>query len=388
LGGTKVGGAANPSTVGGLTNWTKYYFTLAAVNGSSEVVAIADVAGTPVNQILQLSNANSDKIEGWLVNPYTGATNLSKLNSVGAGPATMVADNNLLYCTNLNNPVWAGTNVFTIDATGGLGNYQLFVDNGQLTEGLVLAKPATGKRFLYFSFPNAGVGVTNLVGYELDAITGKMGGSRVATVTIGSGYGYVRQLAVNPAGTLLFVSCMQNSTYILVYTINTTTGALTLVGPIASAGLNRPFKMQVDPSGQFLYVAHYGAGNLVAIKLADRSLIGVYATGVYTNCVAIDPSGKYLYTGSGAGTGSNGQVSAFAINGTTGALTSIDSYDSGGWYPAALSVDLSGSFLAVSNSQNNKLSIFNITPATGALTLKTTVAAGNGAGDMLFVKLP
>jgi 6-phosphogluconolactonase len=174
-----------------------------------------------------------------------------------------------------------------------------------------------------------------------------------------------------------------------VYSINTATGALTLVGPIASAALNRPFKMQVDPSGKFLYVAHYGAGNLVAIKLADMSLIGVYATGVNTNCVAIDPSGKYLYAGSGAGTGANGVVSAYAINAATGALTSIGSYDSGGWYPAALSVDLSGSFLAVSNSQNNKLSIFNINPASGALTWKVTKEnAGNGAGEMLFVRLP
>jgi 6-phosphogluconolactonase (cycloisomerase 2 family) len=65
---------------------------------------------------------------------------------------------------------------------------------------------------------------------------------------------------VDPSGKFAYAANYSSST-ISVYTIDQTTGALTLVGTPVTAG-HGPYSVTVDPSGRFAYAANYHSGNI------------------------------------------------------------------------------------------------------------------------------
>jgi 6-phosphogluconolactonase (cycloisomerase 2 family) len=93
--------------------------------------------------------------------------------------------------------------------------------------------------------------------------------------------------------------------------------------------------------------------------------------------IAVTPSGKYLYA-LGA---ENARLYAFAIDATTGALTSIAGSPfniSVGTYHSGLQVDPSGKFLYF-GTQTGSMGAMNIDETTGAVSFdaaQTTVAYG------------
>jgi len=91
--------------------------------------------------------------------------------------------------------------------------------------------------------------------------------------------------------------------------------------------------------------------------------------------VALNPSGKFAYV---ANLGSN-NVSAFAINANTGALTAVGLPVDTITGPISVTVDLSGSFAYVASDISDTISTFAINATTGALTaVGAPVAAGSG----------
>jgi len=80
--------------------------------------------------------------------------------------------------------------------------------------------------------------------------------------------------------------------------------------------------------------------------------------------VAVDPTGQFVYVAS-----SSGNVSAYSINGTTGALTAVP----GSPFPAgagsvSVTVDSTGRFVYTANSNTNNVSAFTIDETDGHLT--------------------
>ena len=70
-------------------------------------------------------------------------------------------------------------------------------------------------------------------------------------------------------------------------------------------------------------------------------------------------------------------VSAYTINASTGALTSVGAAVAAGNGPASVSVDPSGKYAYVANFGSSSVSAFTINPSTGALTsVGAAVAAG------------
>jgi len=65
-------------------------------------------------------------------------------------------------------------------------------------------------------------------------------------------------------------------------------------------------------------------------------------------------------------------VSIYAINGTTGALTSIGTI-AAGLSPMSIAIDPSGKFAYVANFGSDNVSMYSIDAATGALTLIGTI---------------
>jgi 6-phosphogluconolactonase len=185
-------------------------------------------------------------------------------------------------------------------------------------------------------------------------------------------------LLMDPAGAFLYVE-NAGSNNISVFSINSSTGALS---PVANSpftiGLS-PLNMRLTPSGNFLYVsaANIPLGVIAGFSVTSGTLQLVSLTptdGVNPFGLAIDPAGKYLYA---ANTSSN-SISIFTIK-SSGALNEVsgsplNSYND----PVALLLDAKGQFLYVADQGANNVAVYTITPGTGlpvGLTTSTTLFA-------------
>jgi len=156
--------------------------------------------------------------------------------------------------------------------------------------------------------------------YPLIALTIPSVGKPGATVTFKSKFAYV------PSS--------DNSLY--GYAIDQTTGNLTAIpgSPIRSMGTGLA-AAAVTPDGKRVYTA-----------------------------VAIDPTGRFLYTANG---GSN-DISGFSVDQSTGALTPLaGGAVATGHHPISATIDYSGRLLFVVSDADSSVSTYTIDPSSGAL---------------------
>jgi YVTN family beta-propeller protein len=224
------------------------------------------------------------------------------------------------------------------------------------------------------------------------------GSSNALTFTTTTGAVDPQSIAVDPAGKFAYVASegCDAAGYVSMYTINPTTGALASIGPPVPSNDENTDSVTVDPSGKFAYVASsgnvwdidFGSVLTFAINPTTGALTsttgGINGTGIngtqFFNSVALDPSGKFAYAGDGgafpAGSfGGSSSVSMYTINRTTGALTSTRMIGAG-TNPDSVAVDPVGKFVYVTNFGSNDVSMYTIDATTGGLTSKGTITAG------------
>jgi 6-phosphogluconolactonase (cycloisomerase 2 family) len=224
------------------------------------------------------------------------------------------------------------------------------------------------------------------------------GSSNSLTFTITAGAVDPQSIAVDPTGKFAYVmnaGCDGGvGSYVSMYTINPTTGALASIGPPASTYGYGAYteSVTVDPFGKFAYVTNSGdvydygdgADGNVAMYTIDATTGALTSTGTINgNCpglcfpssVVVDPSGKFAYVANGNTPGSAGSVFMYTINATTGALTSIGTIATG-TNPVSVAVDPAGKFAYVTNSNSNDVSMYTINGTTGLLTPIGMIAAG------------
>jgi DNA-binding beta-propeller fold protein YncE len=161
-------------------------------------------------------------------------------------------------------------------------------------------------------------------------------------------------------------------------------------------GLVGPSSITVDRTGKLVFVLNHGCPfgyvSMYAINPTTGSLTSI-APPVPTReeggrNVAVDPFGKFAYVANFGGRGDSeitGDVSMYAIKATTGALTSIGAIPQncpGLCAPSSVAVDPSGKFAYVTSGRGmppTSVSMFTINTATGALTPNGTIAAGGHA---------
>ncbi len=218
------------------------------------------------------------------------------------------------------------------------------------------------------------------------------GSSSAATFTITTGAVDPQSIAVDPAGKFAYVAsagCAAQG-YVSMYTINPATGALASIAPPVPSQDEGTDWVVVAPSGKFAYVTSSGlfdTDGSVSIYAINGTTGALASAGGISgnspsfccfNSVAVDPSGKFAYAANGGG--GLTVISMYTINGTTGALTSLGTIAAGG-FPISVTVDPSGKFVYVAN-QNSSLdsagnvAMFTIDATTGALTSIGTIAAG------------
>jgi len=192
--------------------------------------------------------------------------------------------------------------------------------------------------------------------------------------------GFPSSVVVHPSGQFVYVAAGTDSGTtglgsVSMYSINTTTGALTSLGSIATGTMiaeSSSSSIVVDPTGAFAYVTNSGSNDIsmytVNASTGVLTSIGTIAAGVQPISVAVEPSGKFAYV---VNAGSI-DISMYTINATTGALTSIGTIITE-HSPTSIAVHPSGKFAYVTHSTLNEVSIYSIDGTTGALTLVGTI---------------
>ena len=200
-------------------------------------------------------------------------------------------------------------------------------------------------------------------------------------------------VAVSPDSKFVFVANRDDGT-ISVLSADATTGALAPVAgsPFAMNGaFNLPVALAVNPAGTFLYVATAQDISAYAVDPATGALsqiAGGAGTGGGTNSIAVDPAGKYLYLAAMF------SVYGFSIDSQTGGLQSLAS---GPYTNTARSLQLafdpSGKFLFVTDNSQNAVASYVVNAADGTLSpapgspfpLDPTSAMGQGPTQVLAV---
>jgi 6-phosphogluconolactonase (cycloisomerase 2 family) len=212
----------------------------------------------------------------------------------------------------------------------------------------------------------------------------------------------VCQQQAGPSTENLYVTDSVNYV-VLNYSVNLSSGALTLVPPTTSPDAPTgvatgavPSGVAVDPCNRFLYVANeqgntvsaYMICSAVSINLncpvANFSLNAVanspFATGYAPGPLAVDAYGNFLYV---VATGSS-YINAFRMSSSTGALSPITPATYAlstalGQISGANSIAIRNddSFLFVANSNSETLSEFGVVPSTGTLSPLGAVSTFN-----------
>src|SRR5262249_34504560 len=206
-----------------------------------------------------------------------------------------------------------------------------------------------------------------------------------------------RSIAVDPSGKFAYVA-NDGGGDVSAYTI--VGGALAPIDADAgTAGIQNfaagtvPAGGAVHPPGQFAHLTNFGSSNRSAYNIepttgaltpVPNSPFSTGPAGAHPFGIAVHPSGKFLYvTNNGSG-----NVSAYTIDATTGALTAIDANPGtvaidnfpAGTGPQSVTIDPSGKFAYVANNASNNISAYTIDPSSGALTAlpSSPFAAGTG----------
>ncbi len=345
------------------------------------------------------------KVYGYAQNPVTGAL-ISIINSPFS-----IAANNQSYGTVIspNNKFLYAANV----SSGTISVYEINPQNGKLTAvGSPVVSGAASPNGLFFHPTGNFLYVTNQGGNRvsafivatdgtLTAITGSPFTAGTATTLNG--------LVVDPTGRFLFVASMGGTGGVVGYTIEATTGALTLIpgspfrnttGGFANTGDG----ITIHQNGKWLYMGLTGVKRVAAFNIDQTSgaLTGI-GTPILNNSTTgyidnggsganISPDGLYFYGTAFSTVGTDPKkVIVYSIDQTTGDLSRASDADTGGG-PNDVRVDTNGTFAYTCNSSNTpSVSAFSRNPTTGALTALTprdiAIPTGNfGPGIMVIQK--
>jgi 6-phosphogluconolactonase (cycloisomerase 2 family) len=227
-----------------------------------------------------------------------------------------------------------------------------------VTDGGTVVVNLSSAKYLYIPFSNSTV-----YGYAIDGATGaltQVPGSPVIA-TAGS-----PSIAADPAGRFLFVGDFTSGD-ITVFTINQTNGSLTVVqgSPFASGiGI---LEMSTDGQGKFLYAVDGGQVLAFAINQTSGALSGGASFVSPMGQVEGEKTGKYLLGVVGGNADSH--IHVFGINSQTGAIAEVTGSPFATVTPPSnIVVHPTGAFVYSFSSSGFAVEGYQISANTGALT--------------------
>lgn len=166
-----------------------------------------------------------------------------------------------------------------------------------------------------------------------------------------------------------------------------------LSGPVSTStgSATSSWHPAIDPSGNYLYATDYGgvAGlSYLSINQTTGTLtfIGNVAVPLAAQSIAIDPTGRFLYS---IGTANpNSTIGVFTLNSSTGAPTLVQTLSGLNSYATFMAIDPSGRFAVVgygaSGVSGDKIISFSINQQTGDLTQVTVLTASNAQSVAIY----
>lgn len=184
---------------------------------------------------------------------------------------------------------------------------------------------------------------------------------------------------------------------IATYTVNGD-GSLSSSGANVAAGGPSPVALAIDASGKFMFVANEGVGGIsgtssisvYTISGATVSLASTTPTDDFATALAVSPTSNNLYVANSVGALPllQGEVTQYSFDSTTGALSKVGSYLTGGTTPAGVAINKKG-YLYVTNFGSNNISGFMIaSDGTLSPTPKSPYTLATGAGPQALVADP
>ena len=313
------------------------------------------------------------------VNASSGALTVIKGSPFGTGtPRAIAASVNGQFVYSANSDGSNTIGEYTVNtATGALTSVGT-IANGDSPYGVAI-DPSS--RFVYA----VAIDTNGVYAYSINAKTGVLTAIKGSPFT--SDVVAPDSVAVDPTGRFLVVGegCCADTAGVTVFTINPTTGKLTVVkgSPfLPASGVSEPSGVVVDPTGRFVYVANggsFGTGGatVFGISASTGKLIAVGSVipgGLAPWAITTDVTGSYVYM-----TGNDSSIYAYAIDNTTGELTNITGSPFAATAPSrGITADPSGKFLYVANS--SQLLGYGITAGKGTLKVLSgsPFTAGNG----------
>jgi uncharacterized repeat protein (TIGR01451 family) len=197
-------------------------------------------------------------------------------------------------------------------------------------------------------------------------------------------------VAVSPDGKSAYVSNARDDT-VSQYTINPSTGKLSVKSPATVAAGTTPDGVAVSPDSRSAYVANQGNDRVSQYtinpstgKLSKKSPATV-ATGTQPVAVAVTPNGKSAYVANLL----DSTVSQYNIDRSTGVLgAKSPATVPTGSGPQAVTVTPDGKSAYVANETDNTVSQYTIDPNTGVLGAKSPATVATGGGPFALAASP
>ncbi|MGB8968168.1 MAG: beta-propeller fold lactonase family protein [Candidatus Sulfotelmatobacter sp.] len=228
---------------------------------------------------------------------------------------------------------------------------------------------STTSHYVYATLPAA----NELAVYREDPYSGTLTELAGTPYTVGDGD---HALAIHPSGKFLYVANPgQNENDISLFDI-LNNGYLNEVPPRTSVAPNgtQPALLTMDPAGNYLYVMNTGSDNISVFSIDSSSgaLTQVpnspFFIGLTPLNMVLTPTGDFLYVSVAGGQIGTNNGSILGFSAASGALQLLNPplTSADGVNPNGLVIDPSGNYLYVANTQSDSISIFSILPS-GAL---------------------
>ncbi len=270
------------------------------------------IAVAPNNTVAYVANAIGGTINSFAINNTTGAVTLIPLSSPGSNNPYGIAMDRLGRFLWTANYGFHTVQTFAINGSGVLaGSPAVSTQNG--LPYAIAAHPTMD--FVYTAHQSNFA----LTAFSVNTTTGALTQIQSLTNVVTS----ANALVIDPTGRFAYV--VSGSGGICALGINATTGMLSTVGCVTPPSSGGTWSVAVHPGGQFLYSTSDSTSNNVAVFSINQTTGALTVSGSPATAgsnprgVTVDPSGTHLYVTNYV----SNTISAFSIGGAGSTLTSL-----------------------------------------------------------------
>jgi 6-phosphogluconolactonase len=246
-------------------------------------------------------------------------------------------------------------------------------------------------RFAYVAnLVSNAAGPSSISMFTINSTTGALTPTTPAAVSTGW---FPQDIAIDPLGRFVYTANTDDSS-VSMFTINQTTGVLTPTTPaslstlIPGQLLSMPSFLTVDPTGKFLYLTASLSDGAAVFMYTINQTSGLLtptspatvSTGGIPFQVRVAPNGKFAYVVDNLSSSQETfGVWQYTVNSVTGVLTpNTPPAVAAGNAPTGIAIDPTSRFAYVVNRLDNSLSMYTIDPSSGNLTPNTTATNPTG----------